>query len=356
MLARLREDTFAYLLLSMLLTAMLATTAGDFAFESLSVRFVIDLMICFGIGTAIQALDALVLSRLGLERRRPLARILLQTPVVCVGILVGVEGSLWLARSLFPQASSDFPRFGVLPVALAATIAMMAIGASRERLKRRAEELDLRETQRERELLKSQLAALQARTDPHFLFNSLNTVASLIGEDPERAERAVERLAGLFRYTLDSERRAMVALSEEIAAVEAYLEFARLRFGARLETQVALDPDAGSVSVPPFILQPLVENAIQHGVSTRPGPARVVVTAKRVEASVELTVEDDGPGPGASAHRGAGTSRTDLEQRLALAYGTRAEVTSGRGPLGGFRIELRLPVEEGEPDADPDRR
>jgi two-component system sensor histidine kinase AlgZ len=193
--------------------------------------------------------------------------------------------------------------------------------------------------------LEAQLQAIQARTNPHFFFNSINTVASLIPDDPALAEATLLRVADILRYALESSKTRFVPLSRELDVVRDYLEVQRARFGDRLRFVLDVDPDSLSLQVPPLILQPLVENAILHGVaqSTRGGEVRVVT--RRESGSVRITVEDDGPG--ASTHKGTGTSMVDLEQRLNLIYGSAGELEAGPAPTGGWRVALGLPMQLG---------
>jgi two-component system, LytTR family, sensor histidine kinase AlgZ len=215
---------------------------------------------------------------------------------------------------------------------------------SYEQMRRHVREVEQREQRARQAALEAQLESLQARTNPHFLFNALNTVAGLIAEDPRRAEVAVERLADLFRYSLDASRRQRVALSEEIDAVRAYLEMETMRFEERLAWRIEAEPDVGAAEVPPLVLQPLVENAVRHGIEGR-GRGTVVVEASRWGDDLFVRVQDDGPGPGRSAHVGTRTSLKELRERLRLCYGERASLSVSQGDGGGCAVELTLPVE-----------
>ena len=188
-------------------------------------------------------------------------------------------------------------------------------------------------------LLRAQLDALQARTNPHFFFNSINTVASLIADDPVLAERTLERLSDLFRYALDSARVKSVPLRQEFAMVQDFLAIQQARFGERLTTEVHLADDVATVEVPPLLLQPLVENAVLHGLGQRAG-GHVTVKAWRDGARVRIDVTDDGPGPGESKHRGSQTSVRDLSERLKLTFGEGAEFLLRARPTGGCLASL----------------
>ncbi|MCU0695616.1 MAG: histidine kinase [Myxococcaceae bacterium] len=191
--------------------------------------------------------------------------------------------------------------------------------------------------------LKAQLEALQARTNPHFFFNSINTVASLIPDDPALAERTLERLADLFRYALDSNKTRAVPLKREFDMVTDYLAIQTARFGSRLESKVSLDPQVANYEVPPLMLQPLVENAILHGLADRKR-GRVEVSARREGDRVIIEVRDDGPGPGASKHRGTQTSVKDMGERVRLAFGESSHFGLEAAPGGGCLARLALPA------------
>ncbi len=123
-----------------------------------------------------------------------------------------------------------------------------------------------------------------------------------------------------------------------------YLEMEALRFGERLRYEIAVPDDLGHLAVPPLILQPLVENAVLHGIGPRTEGGTLRVTAAQSDDVLHLTVEDDGPGPGQSLHRGSRTSLDDLAQRLELLYGGVAQLESGRGHDGGFHVHIRVPA------------
>ncbi len=203
---------------------------------------------------------------------------------------------------------------------------------------------------RERELTElaatAQLAALRAQINPHFLFNSLNSIAQLIHDDPDKAEACVERLAALFRYVLNRAEKDFVPLAEELEMVEAYLEIERARFGDRLRVETQIDPQSLRRLIPNLVLQPLVENAIKHGLSPKRGPVTVRIDARLSGALLTLSVRDDGLGMGDGAlaavyERGVGLR--NLKDRLERLYGPAhvPEITSSPG--GGTQVALRLP-------------
>ncbi|HEU4408463.1 MAG TPA: histidine kinase [Polyangiaceae bacterium] len=190
--------------------------------------------------------------------------------------------------------------------------------------------------------LEARLEALQARTNPHFLFNSLNTVMELVASDPELAEETLARLAAIYRYALEGAERRLVLLQDELDAVRDYLEVERARFGERLRYRLDVGPGAASIKVPPMLVQPLVENAVLHGIGRRVEGGEVRLSAHAEGGALELVVRDDGPGQVAKAHRGAGTSLRNINERLRLLYGESATLSTQRLPDGGFEARLRL--------------
>jgi signal transduction histidine kinase len=147
---------------------------------------------------------------------------------------------------------------------------------------------------------RSELKALRAQINPHFLFNALNAIASLIHTDPARADAAVEQLAEVFRYTLRRSEQEWAPLDQELAFARAYLDVEQARFGKRLEYVIHADEGVARAHVPTMLLQTLVENAVKHGISRLRGPGRIDVRASRSNGRVTLEVRDTGPGPSAS--------------------------------------------------------
>jgi sensor histidine kinase YesM len=187
----------------------------------------------------------------------------------------------------------------------------------------------------------AQLSALRAQMNPHFLFNALNTVAALIRTDPRSAERTVENLAHVLRRTLDRSQRAMGTLQEELDYLEAYLSVEQERFGSRLGLDWAIEPETRDLPVPPMTLQPLVENAIKHGLSTKLAGGRITVRSRRADGNLLLEVADDGTGFPARYREGTGLS--NLRERLDAMYGGAAQLTIARG-AGGAQVRVVLPV------------
>lgn len=191
--------------------------------------------------------------------------------------------------------------------------------------------------------LRARLATLQAQVNPHFLFNTLNAIASLIPSDPDLAETTVERLAGVLQYSIASSSRDSVTVGEELDAVRDYLEIEQARFGDRLRARIDVDDAIHAHALPPMLLQPLVENAVLHGFSDRARGGEIAVSGRRDSADVVFTVADDGVGPGKSTRKGNNTGLRNLRERLSLTYGVGASFSVREREGGGFECELRLP-------------
>lgn len=338
---RIATATIAYAILSGVLTATQASMLGIRGAKPMFVLFTINAFVGVMIGTSIDLGHAAATRVLGLDRRSAPIRIVAYVGVVALAVVIGVESGIAMVGLVWPDFADAFPRAGVLWVAIPVTIAMVAIERERGRLRVRTAEAERDAEARTRQALRAELSALQSRTNPHFLFNALNTIAALIGEQPHVAERAVERLASLLRYALDSGRRELVPLGDELAATMAYIELERLRFGERLRTAIAIDDDVRRAMVPPMSLQPLVENAVLHGVAARRAPTTIEIAAASSDRGVEITIADDGPGDG--DHEGTGTAHVDLRARLELLFPGQSALEAGPRPEGGYRVVMRVP-------------
>ncbi|MES2936453.1 MAG: histidine kinase [Pseudomonadota bacterium] len=184
----------------------------------------------------------------------------------------------------------------------------------------------------------AQLAELQARIRPHFLFNSLNSAIALVRDEPRKAEALLEDLGELFQHAL-VDRGESVTLSEEVAVARRYLAIEQVRFGERLRVEWAIDPRAGSARVPPLVLQPLVENAVKHGVEPSPNGADVKISTQRRGGSVVVKVTNTVPaGQGRPGH---GVAQDNVRARLRLLHDVQAQFqTLLRDGLYQVRLEV----------------
>jgi two-component system LytT family sensor kinase len=195
------------------------------------------------------------------------------------------------------------------------------------------------------ELAQAELRALRAQLQPHFLFNTLNSIAALIPMNPRGAEEMTTRLAEVFRYALRASDRESAPLGEELDFLRAYLDIERARFGDRLRVEERIEPGLEVVPVPTLLLQPVVENAVRHGVAARPGGGRVILDARRRGDRLVLSVEDDGPGfdPSvAGSPSGNGFGLHSVRERLRAAGHPPDALVIDSAPGRGTRVVVQL--------------
>jgi len=209
---------------------------------------------------------------------------------------------------------------------------------------REAAQLQAETAQLQMQLAEAKLSALNAQLNPHFLFNTLNAVSSLVERDPRGVRRMIARLSELLRYTLDGGNDNEVVLGQEIAFLERYLEIMQIRFQGQLEIDIQVADDARDALVPSLILQPLVENAVKHGVEKISSPGKIRIAARREVDRLVLTVSDNGPGPAKIARLDdAGVGLANIRQRLLQLYGMDAVLTLAESPNGGTTAQITMP-------------
>lgn len=272
-------------------------------------------------------------------------RALLNAVGFAASVAIGVEIGLLLLRMMGLELNGS--RMIMWRFAGAVTLVVLIVTLGFDKLRAHARAVELREEQARRELVEAQLTNLRARLNPHFLFNSLNTLAGLIEEDPPRAVEALERLSELLRHALESTSTRRTTLGAELDVAEDYLRMEQLRFGERLRWSLDAEPNARSAPVPSLLLQPVVENAVKYAVAPRRDGGLITIAARTVDGRVQLEVSDDGPGHAETSGTGLG-DRT-LRQRLELEYGDDATVLAGPGVDGGYFVALDLPLERCTP-------
>ena len=196
----------------------------------------------------------------------------------------------------------------------------------------------------EKHLAEARLQALLRQLKPHFLFNTLNGIASLMHSDVHAADRMLVRLGELLRLTMSHPGQPLTRLSEEIAFIEKYLEIERIRFRDRLAVDFAIEADVLEAEVPSLILQPLVENAIRHGIEPHTRPGRIELAARRTPGFVELTVRDNGDGQPAAGFTREGIGLGNTRARLRELYGDRHRFELANHPAGGLIVRVLLPA------------
>ena len=284
----------------------------------------------------------------------PVARFALHVPLGIAFTLLSIVLRL-VARPLrgapWPPDIGEFflDRFysDLLIYAVIAGVSMSRDYAAQVRQReRQAAELALRTADLERRLVESRLQSLRAQLQPHFLFNALNTISAFTETDPQTARRLMGQLGDLLRASLTHANRPLVTLGEELTFLDDYLAIESARFEGRIAVSVKADDDLLKVIVPSFLFQPLVENAIRHGVAPRVSGGRVDVTAARHGAVLTLHVRDDGGGLPADwqFERDAGVGLRNVASRLEHLYGRADLLRVGTNGTGGVDVQIDLPM------------
>lgn len=230
--------------------------------------------------------------------------------------------------------------------------AALIVGWRLEALEREQDRVERvsREAQLVHQVVSAELRALRAQVNPHFLFNALNTIAALIPPEPEKAELMTVQLAKVFRHVLTHSDKSFSSLREEIEFLSTYLEIEKVRFGQRLRIEFDISETAAGATVPSLILQPLVENALKHGLAPKLGDNELVIRAARTGDSLSLSVEDNGVGirerRNLTPDNSTGIGLRNVRERLRTIYGQRASLVVENISGGGSRALVMIPVRE----------
>lgn len=295
-------------------------------------------------------------SHLSVKRYRWIVRVAL---LVGVGLAIAVAIYLLLdlarmeifelPRRRGPAAWTPFRQLGRFRIInqLLVYFAVLAAGYAREYF--------LRDQARGRQaatlqaqLADARLAALRMQLNPHFLFNTLHAVSALVERDPPGVRRMIARLSELLRQTIDRKATDEVTLAEELGLLRRYIEIMEVRFQGRLRVEMDVADEALPALVPNLVLQPIVENALEHGAARAAGEGRIVIAARRDGDRLRLSVRDNGPGIAGQAESGVGLANT--RARLGELYGTDAALTLGAAEGGGALVEIVLPFRTGGTD------
>jgi two-component sensor histidine kinase len=280
-----------------------------------------------------------------------MARFALLVVLLTVVFLILRDVTRVLVEKLWDQPRErDLPPFPAsiatavwrgFPYTLLHSLAVLAVALitaqQREATRREQETMALRQ-----QLLTAQLEALKIQLQPHFLFNTLHAVGVTARHDADQAARMLALLGDLLRTTLKARQRQVVPLGEELAQLQPYLDLLRARFHDRLRVDVQVPDGERQALVPDLCLQPLVENAVKHGIEARSGAALIRIAAAREDDSLVLTVTDDGFGPPAGSLR-EGVGLSNLRARLQALHGDRQELTLAPRPGGGAVVTMRVP-------------
>jgi signal transduction histidine kinase len=240
-----------------------------------------------------------------------------------------------LSPAWFAQAARNA---GVnLPVYAGVALAWHAVTFYRESRDRQVRAVEL-----ESLLHQAQLEALRSQLNPHFLFNALHSIAELVHHNPELAERLIVRLGELLRKALDTAKQPELSLREELEFIRGYLDIEQMRLGERLRVTWDVEPESLATRVPSLVLQPLVENAIQHGIAATAAPGTLTIRARRNDGFLHIEVADSGPGMTPEKVRPQGIGIANTRARLQRLYGERHSLELRQG--AGLTVNLRIPV------------
>jgi two-component system sensor histidine kinase AlgZ len=339
----------AWLMLGLATAALLA--AGGAGWGA-SLMFAVPLAVVFANATAFSAYYVCRAYPIG--RKHPAAIVGgIGATAACAALLWCAIGSAWAsllaafapggaALDLNAARLATMFALGVILYGFAAAVNYLLIEAERVR-RLETQELETRLMARDAEL-----RMLRTQVDPHFLFNSLNSISALTSIDPNAARAMTLRLADFFRHSLGLDADRKVALEQEVALVRDFLAIEQVRFGERLRFEAEVTREAQACLVPPMLLQPLVENAVKHGIGQMLGPGLVRLGAVRAGSLLRISLEND-VDPDARAGQGAGVGLENVRRRLAAAYGHEASARWGRDGER-FRVELSLPADTDIPE------
>jgi sensor histidine kinase YesM len=311
--------------------------------------FELYILISNVIGYAIHALFSLG-SILGLDalvrRAGFVPKVAYFSLIPLMGVLIGFWAVSYIVDIGFRSWLTDPAAIiSITTTSLVISTIMSAIFFWRERHARAEAEVErqrLRAERVERDAVLANLRALQAQIEPHFLFNTLANVTSLIDPDPAKARRMLESFIRFLRSSLGATRAESTTLADEGELMAAYLDVLQIRMGGRLRYEIDIPPELHAFALPPMLLQPVVENAIHHGLEPKMDGGVVKVRARREDGAVVIEIADSGVGFAATTRGGVGL--TNLRDRLRLLYGERACLAIAESDGGGASVKLTLPA------------
>ncbi|MGO4302436.1 sensor histidine kinase [Cupriavidus sp. RAF12] len=277
-------------------------------------------------------------------------------PFMCLAVVavpLGVVVGSWCTRELLnlpvkSQAETGDMLRMCLIVGMLASASMIYFYWSREKLaylERQAALDALQREEAEKQLVRAQLMALQAQIEPHFLFNSLANLDGLIATDPRAARKLLQRLIGFLRMSLSHTRAEHCTLKQEFELLRSYLEIQGMRFGARLEYEIDLPPALAEAEIPPMLIQPLVENAVTHGIEPCMRGGKIILSARELgENTLQVSITDSGVGFCQGNSKGSGLGLTHVRERLARIFGAAATMQMEENTPRGVVVRLTLPL------------
>jgi len=264
---------------------------------------------------------------------------------ITAGYLLGttIADRICLYYGWYPQAAHEEGahwRTSILITVLAGTVGTFYFYSTNK-----SAYLQRKMTEASRHATEARLKLLETQLEPHMLFNTLANLRALIGSDPRQAQAMLDHMIAYLRATLSASRATTHSLQAEFDRLRDYLELMAVRMGPRLDYSLQLPPELAQHPVPALLLQPLVENSIQHGLEPKVEGGRVTVSARREDGQLVLEVADSGVGPCDVTAEGKGFGMNQVRERLATLHGAAARVDFAAAPAGGARTILRLPLQ-----------
>lgn len=263
-----------------------------------------------------------------------------------LGMLIGIEISYWLVSFIF---NSPFHFLQHYPEYRFSGVIVLVVGtliyfyhAQKSRMETRLKERELDVAKMVQLKTQAELQTLQSKINPHFLYNSLNSIASLIHEDAGKAEDMTLKLSKLFRYSINSQQENMASVKEEIEILNTYLDIEKVRFGDRINFIIQTAPEVTSLQIPRFLIQPLVENALKHGLNNKAGNGILQIEVAREGHDVAITIADNGMPFPDDINMGYGLQST--YDKLSLLYGEAYRIQISNHPQK--HIKITLPAEK----------
>lgn len=259
-----------------------------------------------------------------------------------LGMLIGIEISYWLVSLIFHepfhflQHYQEYRFSGVIVLVVGTLIYFYYAQKGRMETRLKEKEMDMAKMMH----LKTQaeLQTLQSKINPHFLYNSLNSIASLIHEDADKAEDMTLKLSKLFRYSINSQQENMATVSDEIEIVNTYLDIEKVRFGDRINFIIKVTPEVAGLYIPRFLIQPLVENALKHGLNNKADNGLLQIEINREEEDIAITISDNGKPFPDDINMGYGLQST--YDKLGLLYGDACRIQISNHPQKHIKITI----------------
>lgn len=335
---------FAGIIIGTFVNLLFQLVANDSfsGWRNVVITYVISILITLSIAN-ISIISRLITSK---KFKSPFLNIAMNYVLIVLGILIGSELSFLFISLLFDLPFSDLNQWRILKLnfsfgLIAGTIIYMYhLQSDNYNLKIKEKEMQLLKLNEQK--TQSDLRALQAQINPHFLYNALNSITSLINEEPDKAEEMTIKLSKLFRYSLNTQETNFVSVKEEMEIVKTYLDIEKVRFGNRISFKIDADKNILQIMIPRFLLQPLVENALKHGLSHKTGGGLLKVNIARKNEKILITVQDNGsPFPEPMLY-GYGLQGT--HDKLNLLYGDSWKMIFVNEPEKKIIIELQLEI------------